>query len=230
MGFAQAFCLTEGVISVIGSGGKTTLLSVLARELPGVVILCTTTHMFSFPEYPLLPGDDAEEIKTALTHNRVVCLGQPNADGKLTAPALPFSQLRVLAPCVLVEADGSKHLPLKAHASHEPVIPPESSHTILVAGASGFGVPISQAVHRPERFCSLTGAGPEEPVTPELAAQIIAQERLAHQVFLNQVESEADWARAERFAKALDGTGMEVFGGSLHQGICRRLCPSSKRS
>lgn len=122
--FSQMFGLKPGVVSVIGSGGKTTLLSTLARELPGPVILCTTTHIFPFSEYPLISGEDAGALKAALTRSRVVCLGQPGKDGKLTAPALPFSLLLELAPWVLVEADGSKHLPLKAHASYEPVVPP----------------------------------------------------------------------------------------------------------
>lgn len=124
--FSQMFGLKPGVVSVIGSGGKTTLLSTLARELPGPVILCTTTHIFPFSEYPLISVEDAGALKAALTRSRVVCLGQPGKDGKLTAPALPFSLLLELAPWVLVEADGSKHLPLKAHASYEPVVPPES--------------------------------------------------------------------------------------------------------
>lgn len=223
---SQMLHMPGGVVSVIGSGGKTTLLSVLARELSQPVILCTTTHMVPFSQYPLLPGDDAREIQAALSYHRVVCLGRPNGDGKLTAPTLPFAQLRGLAPWVLVEADGSKRLPLKAHAPHEPVIPPESGQTILVAGASGFGAPIAKVVHRAERFCSLTGAAPEDLVTPELAAQTIVREGLAKQVFLNQVESQADWVRAERFAQALEGTGMEVWAGSLHQGDCRRLTSS----
>ena len=220
---SQMLHIPSGVVSVMGSGGKTTLLSVLAQELSGSVILCTTTHMFPFPQYPLLPGDDAGEIQAALSRQRVVCLGRPNGDGKLTAPVLPFAQLRGLAPWVLVEADGSKRLPLKAHAPHEPVIPPESGQTILVAGASGFGAPIAKVVHRAERFCALTGAAPEDLVTPELAAQAIIREGLARQVFLNQVESQADWDRAERFAQVLAETGMEVWAGSLRQGICRRL-------
>ena len=217
------FDLKPGVVSVIGSGGKTTLLSTLARELPGPVILCTTTHILPFSEYPLISGDDAGALKAALARSRIVCLGQPGKDGKLTAPALPFSLLRELAPWVLVEADGSKRLPLKAHAPYEPVIPPESSHTILVVGASGFGASIAQAVHRPERFCALTGAQPQDPVTPELAARAIAREGLSHQVFLNQVESETAWALALRFARALEHSGTQVFAGSLHQGVCRRL-------
>lgn len=227
MELARAFSLIPGVVSVIGSGGKTTLLSVLARELPGPVILCTTTHMFPFSEYPLLPGDDTGQVEAALAQSRVVCLGQPDERGKLTAPALPFSQLRALASWVLVEADGSKRLPLKAHASYEPVIPPESGQTILVMGASGFGAPIAQAVHRPERFCTLTGASPEEPASPELAARAILQEGLAHRVFLNQVESPEDWLQAERFARILTDAGLEVWAGSLRQGVCRKLGPFS---
>lgn len=221
--FSQMLGRKPGVVSVMGSGGKTTLLSTLARELPGPVILCTTTHMFPFPEYPRIAGDDAGQVRDALERSRVVCLGRPDENGKLTAPALPFSQLRELAPWVLVEADGSKRLPLKAHAPHEPVIPPESSHTILVVGSSGFGASIAQAVHRPERFCALTGAQPQDLVTPELAALAIAREGLSRQVFLNQVESEAAWTLARRFARALEHSGTQVFAGSLHQMVCRRL-------
>ena len=221
--FSQMFDLTPGVVSVIGSGGKTTLLSTLARELPGPVILCTTTHMFPFPEYPRIAGDDADQVGDVLERCRVVCLGRPDENGKLTAAALPVARLRELAPWVLGEAAGSTCLPLTAHAPHEPVIPPESGHTILVAGASGFGAPILQVVHRPERFCALTGAQPKDPVTPELAALAIVREGFARQVFLNQVESETAWALARRFARALEHSGAQVFAGSLHQGVCRRL-------
>ena len=227
MEFAREFCLTPGVISVIGSGGKTTLLSVLARELSGPVLLCTTTHMFPFAQYPLLAGDDASQVEATFARSRVVCLGQTDGKGKLTAPALPFSRLQRLAPWVLVEADGSKHLPLKAHAAYEPVIPPESGQTILVAGASGFGAPIAQVVHRPERFCALTGASPEEPASPELAARAILQENLVPRVFLNQVESPEDWLQAERFARILTHAGVDVWAGSLRQGVCRKLGPFS---
>lgn len=212
----------EGVLSVIGSGGKTTLLATLARELPGSVILCTTTHMLPFPGIPLLPGDEIQPVREILLRERVVCLGRPDEKGKLTVPALLVSQLQTLAPWVLVEADGSKHLPLKAHAPYEPVIPPESQHTILVVGASGFGRPILQVVHRPERFCALTGASPEDLVTPELAARAIAREGLARQVLLNQVEEREGWAAAQAFARALEGSGIGVWAGSLRRGLCRR--------
>ncbi|MFR3878481.1 MAG: hypothetical protein ACLTYW_10430 [Collinsella sp.] len=44
--------------------------------------------------------------------------------GKLSAPAEPLNELAQRFDYVLAEADGSKRLPLKAHAAWEPVIPP----------------------------------------------------------------------------------------------------------
>lgn len=139
-----------GVTAVIGSGGKTTLLRTLSRELPGTVILTTTTHILPFEGVPLLTAPTEDEVRAALARSRVLCLGTPAPEGKLTAPSLPFSLLEQLADYVLVEADGSRRLPLKAHAPHEPVIPKEAGCVLCVVGAHGFDRPIREAVHRPE--------------------------------------------------------------------------------
>lgn len=174
----------RGVTAVIGSGGKTTLLRTLSRELPGTVILTTTTHILPFEGVPLLTAPTADEVRTALTRSRVLCLGTPAAEGKLTAPSLPFSVLADCADYVLVEADGSRHLPLKAHAPHEPVIPKEADRVLCVVGARGFGRPIREVVHRPERFCTLTGAKPDEPASPALVARALAAEGFAQTIVL----------------------------------------------
>ena len=160
-----------GVTAVIGSGGKTTLLSALSRELPGTVILTTTTHILPFEGVPLLTAPTEDEVRAALARSRVLCLGTPAPESKLTAPSLPFSLLEQLADYVLVEADGSRRLPLKAHAPHEPVIPKEAGCVLCVVGAHGFDRPIREAVHRPEQFCTLTGARPDEPASPALAVR-----------------------------------------------------------
>ena len=150
--------MIKGVTAVIGSGGKTTLLRILAEELSGTVILTTSTHILPFAGIPMLVTDDIEQVRRALALHRVICMGTPAAEGKLTAPALPFSVLADAADYVIVEADGSKRLPLKAHALHEPVIPENTRKTVCVVGASGFGKPVEQTVHRPELFCARTGA------------------------------------------------------------------------
>ena len=123
MDFPKLLGLRPGVTAVIGSGGKTSLLRRLAEELPGTVLLCTTTHIRPFEEYPLLTAPTPEDIRKALTAHRVLCLGTPCENGKLTAPSLSIETLATLAGYVLVEADGSRQLPLKAHEAHEPVIP-----------------------------------------------------------------------------------------------------------
>ena len=156
MDFPKLLGLRPGVTAVIGSGGKTSLLRRLAEELPGTVLLCTTTHIRPFEEYPLLTAPTPEDIRKALTAHRVLCLGTPCENGKLTAPSLSVETLATLADYVLVEADGSRQLPLKAHEAHEPVIPAVSRQVICVVGASGFGKPIRESVHRPEQFCALT--------------------------------------------------------------------------
>ena len=218
MAFYRQLGVTPGVTAVIGSGGKTSLLRRLAEEVPGTVILCTTTHIRPFAEYPLLTEPTLETVRQALADSRVICLGTPCENGKLTAPALPMETLAGLADYVLVEADGSRQLPLKAHGPHEPVIPAASRRTICVAGASGFGKPIREAVHRPERFCALTGAAKTAPVTPELAARALLAERLCDAVFLNQLDGPEVPPEARRFAAVLTAQGLQVWGGSLRSG------------
>lgn len=203
--------IKPGVTAVIGSGGKTSLLAALARELPGTVILCTTTHILPFADMPLLDAPTASDLQ----RHRVICVGTPQADGKLTAPTCAIASLRALSDYVLVEADGSRRLPLKAHAPHEPVIPPEAAQTICVVGASGFGQPICGVAHRPELFCRLTGADLHAPATPALAAHVIDAEGLCNRVFVNQLDTPADWPLAAALAQQLS---IPVAGGSLRTG------------
>lgn len=58
-----------------------------------------------------------------------------------------------LADFVLIEADGSKHKPLKFPGENEPVIPIESDLVIAVAAMWCAGQAISQVCHRYELAC-----------------------------------------------------------------------------
>lgn len=196
MGLAELLGAGRGVTSVIGSGGKTSLLAALARELSGTVVLTTTTHILPFAGVPLVTSANADDVRAALAGSRVVCVGsQAEKNGKLVAPELGIEQLASLADYVLVEADGAHRLPLKAHAPWEPVIPACSGRTILVLGASGLGRPVREAVHRPERFCELTGCAPDDVATPELVARAANAEALADAALVNQADVAAGAAR-----------------------------------
>ena len=103
---------------------------------------------------------------------------------------------------VLAEADGSRGLPLKAHAPYEPVIPDCAGQTILVVGSGGLGRPVREAVHRPEIFCRLARCGDGDAADPARTAAVIRAEGLGDKVFLNQADrpdrQEAALALAER--------------------------------
>ncbi len=186
---AAALGVRPGVTSVIGSGGKTSLLAALARELSGTVVLATTTHILPFEGMPLLVSPTASDVRAALSESRVICVGsRDEKNGKLVMPSLGIDALASLADYVLVEADGARRLPLKAHAPWEPVIPARSNRTILVLGASGLGHPVSEKVHRPELFCQLAGCAPGDPATPELVARAANAEALADVALVNQAD------------------------------------------
>ena len=213
--------IRPGVTALIGGGGKTTLLYHLAGELSrrGTVAITTTTHIKKPDQFPFADGWEA--AKTALAERGFVCIGTEAEDGKLTAPG--FEGWETLAEYVLVEADGAKMLPLKAHDDHEPVIPAGCDNVICVVGASGFGQPVQMAAHRPERYAALADTSEGTKVTPEIAAAVIRAEGLHTRVFLNQTDAAGKLfgtSQTKEFAKAMD---CPVVAGSLRQGTWQKL-------
>lgn len=200
------------LISVIGSGGKTTFLRYLSARLPGTVILTTSTHIRSFPDIPLVDvvGKSREqaldELRSALACSRVVCLGRSVPDGKLASPSdvLSFEALLAEAGHVLVEADGARGLPLKAHRPFEPVVPDCSDLTVCLAGASGIGKPVSIACHCPDLFASLAGITPDRIVAPEHIAAVLNRENLADCYLVNQADALPDPEPVRRLCGLID--------------------------
>ena len=226
---ASALRIEPGITAIIGSGGKSTLLKTLSLELMrsgGRVLLCTTTHMFPVAGVPWdgssrrldaapwkpgalhAPGCTCEAC-AGLVRGRICQAGVLDPQtGKLSSPAAPLDQLAQRFDYVLAEADGSKRLPLKAHAAWEPVIPAATANVVWVVGASGLGKLINEAVHRPELFCERCGCEPTDIATPERVAQVLNAEMQAlklstARVMLNQVDTLADSTIADRFQAAL---------------------------
>ena len=215
--FCDLLSTGRGVTALIGGGGKTTAMYTLARELSprGTVLCCTTTRILPPDHLPVLLSPGEEAVSAALADHGCACLGTPAENGKLSAPELPMARLAALADYVLVEAGGSRGLPVKAHLPHEPVIPPEARRTILLAGASAFFRPAGEAVHRPEQFCRLTGAAPTDPVRAENLASLILGEGLGDTIFINQAESGEALREARRLAALLP---LPLFAGALQRG------------
>jgi probable selenium-dependent hydroxylase accessory protein YqeC len=178
------------VVSLVGAGGKTTLMFALARELKdrkGVIVTTTTTKIFppspSDGTYLLISSDQDTivdfilENGTALGHITLAS-GKSEATGKTLGikPEL-VARLINLEPvlCVIVEADGAARRPLKApDPSHEPVIPLSTSLLIPVIGIEALGQALTEeSVFRSGIAARVTGIALGDPITAEVIADLI---------------------------------------------------------
>ena len=208
-----------GLTALIGGGGKTTLMYHLAAELrqQGTVLVCTTTKIW--PPAHLRVCTEEGTLREELRRRGIACAGMPAEQGKLTAPAIDGWE--TMADFVLVEADGSRRLPAKAHAPWEPVLPPERRRTVCVFGASALGKPIRDAAHRPELYAPLAAASPDAVITPVMAARVLAAEGGFDVLFINQADVLTGAAAQLRpFADVLP---CPVVYGSLARGAWRSL-------
>lgn len=186
---ASALRIEPGITAIIGSGGKSTLLKTLGLELMragGRVLLCTTTHMFPVAGVPWdgsnrrldaapwkpgalhTPGCTCEAC-AGLTRGSICQAGVLDPEtGKLSAPAEPLGELAQRFSYVLAEADGSKRLPLKAHAAWEPVIPAATANVVWVVGASGSASPSTKPSTAPSSFANVAAAS--SPTSPRPSA------------------------------------------------------------
>jgi molybdenum cofactor cytidylyltransferase len=113
---------------------------------------------------------------------------------------------------VVVEADGSRMLPAKAPAEHEPVIPSETTLLVVVAGIDALDGPIEDVTHRPERVCHITGQSADQHLTPRTLAQLLTSREGGLKnappsarvvVLLNKVEDAATWEAARQTAREI---------------------------
>lgn len=167
------------VVSLVGGGGKTTLLYAMAAHCASQgwkVLVTTTTHILC-PADGTLAQTDAQ-LQALWARGSYAVVGTPAPGGKLTAPAADqLAAWMDQADGVFIEADGAKHFPCKAPAEQEPVLLPQSDIVLAVAGLSALGHPLKECCFRLEQACMLLGVPPEACLTPELLAQLLASEQ-----------------------------------------------------
>lgn len=159
-------------IAAVGSGGKTTLLYTLAREARerGLsVLLLPTTHM-QLPEMHGVLTGRAGDVIEKLKKNGFAVAGMPAVSTKNTETASPppttsfsseptkigfpgwetYEKAGAFADLVLVEADGSRRLPLKYPNTTEPLVPGDTDLILAVTGLSALGKDPAKFCHRKE--------------------------------------------------------------------------------
>ena len=163
------------VIAVVGAGGKTSYIHSAAETYlreGKKVLVTTTTHMYA--EKDTVITDDPAVITDELSRKSYCMAGVKGPEGKI----VPLSGETYEAVCkaadiVLVEADGSKQLPLKYPAEWEPVIPDNTDKIIIIMGLHGIGKKCSESVHRCELACTNIGITPDTVIEPYHIREII---------------------------------------------------------
>lgn len=167
----------QQIISIIGSGGKTSLMRYLAANCSEKKVLITTSTKIGLPKVgtEALVMDDFSRL--GHFDARIEIAGVPVKDQpKLKMPpevelVNSFSQFEA----VFIEADGSKQRPLKAWADFEPVVLPQTTMTVGILPLSVLGQRINtQTIHRLERFLSVFPLKNGQLITPAVLAEISA--------------------------------------------------------
>lgn len=162
------------MLSIIGGGGKTTLLNALFKRASAHynTLYTTTTHVMA-PDFVPVFYQEAPAKKSVALFSSDVSAGK--AKGIAIADLNAIYQ-RADYQLILCEADGSKGLPFKAYAAHEPALSQLSDILCIVIGCDAFYGSVGSVVHRPEYI----NASPAAPFTLALAIDYFKKGYLKH--------------------------------------------------
>ncbi|MBS6395675.1 MAG: putative selenium-dependent hydroxylase accessory protein YqeC [Clostridiales bacterium] len=196
------------IITVVGSGGKTSCIFSLAEELGCTgkkVLITTTTHMAAEAPFPVT--DRGETCLHLLKEHPAVLLArtiQDRGTEKLSAP--DEQELCACLPhvdVILNEGDGSAGKPLKVPADHEPVLLEGTDRILLLAGLSGLYRPIGEVCHRIPLVCACLGKNPDEQIREEDMIRLLTEGYLRKleerysgipvELILNQADTQELW-------------------------------------
>jgi probable selenium-dependent hydroxylase accessory protein YqeC len=218
-------------VTVTGSGGKTSLIMLLAESQRRRKVLVAPSARILRPEEGsydrLIPSAHSPALDDPVPGGITVA-GELNGESD-KIESFPLHILEKQASrydLVLMEGDGSRGLPLKGWADYEPVVPSFTSFTVAIMPLWPLGSPASEKIiHRLPLFCAISGAVPDETITPgHLAAVIVSRKGLFAKargrriLFFNQVENSEDMEKA----RELRGLIRESFRGKVIAGSVSR--------
>lgn len=166
----EAADLKALVVSVVGAGGKTTILHRLEEEFVRRnrrVIFMTTTRIMKEGTPYFLEDASEDEIRDGLKKFGRVWIGSHDPiSGKTAPPAQEIlaEVLRWKLP-ILIEADGAKRMPLKVPAEHEPVILEQTGHVLSVYGLDAIGSTLESSCFRVEKAEQILQKNRKERIT-----------------------------------------------------------------
>lgn len=231
----SAFRLTNALgirehdaLALVGCSGKTSLMRRLSEENRASRVLIGTTTRIGMPQ----PREYDH-----ISHDGIPCAGHGITflhggieNGKVLPPDAGL--LRQVHPdydLTILECDGSKMLPLKGWAEHEPVVPDFITATVGICVLWPLGLPLSEQIaHRIKIFCEITGAVYGEAVEARhIAAMVSHPDGLfkcssgRRILFINQIESYGAKEKAQELVRLLPEKFVcglsRIIAGSVNQ-------------
>ena len=181
---------SRDVISLVGAGGKTSTMFQLATELSekGAAVLATTTTRIAIEELSLAPstielGPDMllpSSLEEELARQRILFFYStldPDS-GKVwgVSPEWVDNYLSLLPlwDYLIIEADGSRRLPMKAPLAHEPNLPTATTLLVPIVGIDALGQPLDEDhIYGAEKIMQMMGYLKGSPVTSQLMGAVL---------------------------------------------------------
>lgn len=188
----EALAVKAGdLVSIVGAGGKTSLMYGLGHELVAAgepALLTTTTRIWSpdrrqVPRVVLGPETEATagRIAGGIRESGSVLAALEESDSKLKGFSPEFVE-ELYNSCrrwtVVAECDGAMGKSLKVPRDHEPPMAPSTSVLVVLVGVDCLGRSLSDdLIFRPSDVGEVTGRSPDATVDEDLVAEAVLSKR-----------------------------------------------------
>ncbi|WP_270505826.1 selenium cofactor biosynthesis protein YqeC [Paraclostridium sordellii] len=216
------------IITVVGAGGKTSLITYLSKRLSSnyKVLLTTTTKIYlpkssDFNNMIMLN----EKSDTFIDKGITLCGKFINNENKVVG--LSFNELDKLLEkfdISLIEGDGSKRKKLKGWKEDEPLVHPKTTKCIGVIDITSYNMYINETnIHRVDKFLEICGEVNNKVSLENLKNIILNKNGLFKNsvgekiLFINKVENSYKEELTNKLIKMIkkEDNNMKVIYGSL---------------
>lgn len=216
------------IVSVVGSGGKTTFMYKLSKELSNKkVIITTSTKMFIPKEdekFNIIFLNESKNINLEKGINFLI--GEIVSENKFHTNVELIDENVYGFDYLLIESDGSKRKPLKGWNETEPVISKRTNKTVGIIPIDIIGkIAKEDIIHRIEKFSKISLISEGEEIIPEAIANVISSKNGLFKnsvgekiLFLNKIENKKQYEMACKLLKILERKNIninKIIGGSL---------------
>jgi probable selenium-dependent hydroxylase accessory protein YqeC len=208
------------IISLVGAGGKTTLMFLMAKYCTDngmKVLVSTTTHIMK-PTDGSYVDNDIDKARTLWNNGNYVTVGLDAPNGKISMlHQTKLDEFINEADITFLEADGSKHMPIKVPAENEPVIIDRSDIVIAVCGMTCLGKPLKDVCFRLNNAEAILGKSSTENIDVSDIAKILTSENGSRKnvanrdyyMVLNQCDNETIIQEAEKIIAEVKNKGFK---------------------